>query len=126
MMGWKFVTRGVCQIAVIYDLALVPSASVTSSLNLVYYFPMSILMLRLHWHIFIAHFLLRKEFASVNGHFLTHFPRRDVCAVKLTLLSSSSYFPYDTLSFICKDFFYLTYITIVKPNEIYMYSALNK
>ena len=32
--------------------------------------------LRLHWHIFIAHFLLRRKFASVNGHFLTHFPRR--------------------------------------------------
>ena len=42
------------------------------------------LMLRLHWHIFIVHFLLRRKVASVNGHFLTHFPRRDVCAEKLT------------------------------------------
>ena len=41
-------------------------------------------LLRLHWHIFIAHFLLRRKFANVNWHFLTHFPRRDVYAEKLT------------------------------------------
>ena len=33
---------------------------------------------RLHWHIFfIAHFLLRRKFVSMNGHFSTHFPRRE-------------------------------------------------
>ena len=48
------------------------------------------LMLRLHWQIFIAHFLLRRKLASVNGHFLTLFPRRDVCAEKLWHASFST------------------------------------
>ena len=33
---------------------------------------------------YYASFLLRRKFTSVNGHFLTHFPRGDVCAGKLT------------------------------------------
>ena len=36
------------------------------------------LMLRLHGDIFIAHFPRRRKFASLNEHFLTLFPRRDV------------------------------------------------
>ena len=44
------------------------------------------LMLRSYWQIFtiFTNFLLRRKFASVNGHLLTHFSRRDVCAEKLT------------------------------------------
>ena len=41
-------------------------------------------MLCLQWHIFIAHSLLGRKFASVNEHFLTYFPRGDVCAEKVT------------------------------------------
>ena len=37
----------------------------------------TLVMLRSHRHISIAHFLLRGILPSANGHFLTHFPRRD-------------------------------------------------
>ena len=42
------------------------------------------------WHICIACFLLRRKFASVHGHFLIHFPRRDVCAGELWHASFST------------------------------------
>ena len=35
-----------------------------------------------HRHILSEHFLLRGKF--ISGHFSTHYPRRDVCAEKLT------------------------------------------
>ena len=43
-------------------------------------------MLPLHWHIFIALFLLCRKFTSVNGHVFTHFPRRELCAEELPAL----------------------------------------
>ena len=52
----------------------------------------SLLEFRPHGHLsfvahFIAQFLLRRIFSNVHGHFSTHFPRRDVCAEKLTCYS---------------------------------------
>ena len=50
----------------------------------------SIVIYRLHWHIFIAHFLLRRKFASINGYFLTRSRRGDLCAVQMTCQLSHS------------------------------------